>query len=304
MISAGNEQETDYATDSAREEHRADDDLFDLYADIARRALTFAYNGKLIAVLGVIEVNVNGNRQHKDYYDVKHIFIAADLRKPADLGALVYNTDLTCALGNFPYDNEERNKLSCDVVHHKGEQGLVSVPLCFEKRGNAAPDRACYDAGYGAYGDKQSVRDGICKADHARGRRKAAGKDLALAAYVPEPHAERRSYGKRYAQEHCGILGEYPDLTLASEGAVYHGCIDLNGVFSRHGHRNDRADYKCDHNCQKAYAPCLVPRQSAALNYVEQRLFAVIIHLPFPLPALSSSCRPHAFSHRGRELCR
>ena len=82
------------------------------------------------------------------------------------------------------------------------------------------PQITCNDAGHGAYGDKQSVENGIW-ADHARGRRKAACKDLALAAYVPEPHAERRSYGKRYAQEHCGILGEYPDPTLASGRELY-----------------------------------------------------------------------------------
>ena len=135
------------------------------------------------------------------------------LRKPADLGALVYNTDLTCALRHFPDDNEERDKLSCNIVHHKGEQGFVSVPLSFEKRGNAAPDRACNDAGHCAYDDKQAVGNGICKADHARGRRKAACKDLTLSADVPELHAECRSYGKRYAQEHCCVLGKYPDLT-------------------------------------------------------------------------------------------
>ena len=59
VVGAGHEQEAGEAAERAGDDHGAHNDALDLYADVAGRALALADDGYLIAVLGVLEVDVH-----------------------------------------------------------------------------------------------------------------------------------------------------------------------------------------------------------------------------------------------------
>ena len=98
MVGAADEQQSAKTAYRAGEDHGADDDLVHLDTDVARGAFTLADNGDLIAVLGVIQIEIHQNRDERDNEDIQKIFIASDLRKPADLGGLVDDADLVVGL--------------------------------------------------------------------------------------------------------------------------------------------------------------------------------------------------------------
>ena len=97
-------------------------------------------------MLGVVEVDVHADGQHRDDDDVQQIFVIADLRQPAKLSGLVYDADLAGALGGFPDDDKIRDKLGRNVVHHEGEQRLIGVPFGLEDGRYKTPYRTGGDA--------------------------------------------------------------------------------------------------------------------------------------------------------------
>ena len=140
VVGAADQQQARQAAERAGEQHRADDDAVDLDADVARGALALADDGDLIAVLGVVEVNVHPDAYQRYDQHVQQVFLPADGREPADLGVLVDDADLAGALRRFPYNAEIGDQLGGDIVHHQGEEGLVGIPLRLEEGGNPGPD--------------------------------------------------------------------------------------------------------------------------------------------------------------------
>ena len=83
-------------------------------------------------MLAVVEVDIDEHGQHRDDEDRQQVLVAADLRQPAGLGALVDDADLARALRRLPDDDEIGHELRGNVVHHEGEERLVRVPLGLE----------------------------------------------------------------------------------------------------------------------------------------------------------------------------
>ena len=99
VVGAGHEQEAREAAERAGYEHGAHYDALDLYADVAGRALALADDAYLIAVLGVLEVDVHEHGEDCDYQHVEHIAVAAEHGQPAGLALLVDDADLAAAGG-------------------------------------------------------------------------------------------------------------------------------------------------------------------------------------------------------------
>ena len=241
MVGGADEQQARQTADAAGEQHGADDDLVHLDAHVPRGALGLADDGDLIAVLGVVQIDVHRHAQHRDDEDVQQVALSADDRQPAQLGLLVDDADLARALGGLPHHAEEGDQLGGDVVHHQREQRLVGVPLGLEEGGDAAPDGPGQDAGDDHAEDDGPVGEHVAQHYHARRRRETARQGLALAAHVPEAHPERRGDGQRYAQQYGHVLEGHPDLSGGAEGAVDDGGVDGDGVLTCDEHGDQRA---------------------------------------------------------------
>jgi len=157
VVYAADEQQTRKAADSTGERHSAHDDLLDLDADVARGALALADDAYLIAVFGVVEVHVHRDRHHSSDDYAQQVLVTAELRKPAKLGSLIDDADLPRALGDFPHDDEIRDELGRDIVHHQGEERLVRVPFGLEEGRDKAPQRARRDSRDGHGEDQHAV---------------------------------------------------------------------------------------------------------------------------------------------------
>ena len=217
MVGAADEQQSAKAAYRAGEDHGADDDLVHLDTDVARGAFTLADNGDLVAVLGVIQIEIHQNRDNSDDENIQKIFVAADLREPADLRGLVDDADLAGALGVFPDDDEIGHKLRCNVVHHQREKRFIRIVFCLEIRRNEAPERTGQDAAHAHAHDNKGVRQRVAQADHARRRCERTGKHLTFTADVPEAHLKSRRHGERDAEKHRDVLQQPPDLAGRAE---------------------------------------------------------------------------------------
>ena len=69
--------------------HGADDDPLDVDAGVVGGVFAFAYHGDLIALLGVVHVQVHQHHQHHHDDDGQQVAVAADGGQPAGLGLVV-----------------------------------------------------------------------------------------------------------------------------------------------------------------------------------------------------------------------
>ena len=196
MARAAYQQQAGQSADRAGQRQGTDDDPLHLDAHIAGCPLTLTDDGDLIAVFAALHVDVDHNGQRQYDEDVEQIFVIADLGKPAGLGGLVDDSDLARSFRNFPYDRIEGDQLDGHVVHHEGEQRLVSPPFCFKESRDQCPDGTGRNGGNGHDKDQQSVRNLISQKDHAGCACQAADQDLPLSSQVPETHPKSRRQGK------------------------------------------------------------------------------------------------------------
>ena len=299
MVGAADEQQSAKTAYRAGENHCADDDLVYLDADIAGGSLAFTDNGDLIAMLGVVQIEIHQNRDERDNEDIQKVFIASDLRKPADLGGLVDDADLAGALGIFPNDNEIGYELHGDIVHHQSKERFVRIVFRFEIRRDKAPESAGENAAHAHAHNHKCVRQCVTQADHTRRRSQRAGEHLTLAADIPEAHFKGRRHGERNAKQHGDVLQQHPNLAGRAERAVKNGRIYLQRVFTGHRGCDNGANNKRKKNRRRADAPGFIPGKNIPLRDMNERRFHFLIH-GFVLPALSSSCRLRAFPRRGR----
>ena len=278
MVGAAYQQKSCQTADGTGQEHGADDDLLHLDANVAGGTLTLAHNGDLIAVLGVVQVDIHGDGEQCHHKNIQQVLVATDLGQPAGHGALVNHADLAGALGHLPHDDEEGDQLSGHIVHHQGEQGLVGIPLCLEEGGNGSPDGACQNAGDDHNEDQQPVGDLITQQDHAGRGGKTAHQHLTFTADVPEAHLEGGGDGQRNAQQNGDVLEEDPDLPAGAEGALKDGLIDSNGVLAGEGGGDQRVDDQRQHDGCGPDAPCAVPGKGFALGDMNKGNLIVLMH--------------------------
>ena len=278
MVGAADEQQSAKTAYRAGENHCADDDLVNLDADVARGAFTLADNGDLIAVLGVIQIEIHQNRDERDNEDIQKIFIASDLRKPADLGGLVDDADLAGALGILPNDDEIGYELHGDIVHHQSKERFIRIVFRFEIRRDKAPKSAGENAAHAHAHNHKCVRQCVTQADHTRRRSQRAGEHLTLAADIPEAHFKGRRHGERDTEKHRDILQQHPNLAGRAERAVKNGRIYLQRIFAGHRRCNNGAYDEREQDRRRADAPGFVPGESVPLRNVEERRSCFLIH--------------------------
>ena len=278
MVGAADEQQSAKTAYRAGEDHGADDDLVYLDADIAGGSLAFTDNGDLIAVLGVIQIEIHQNRDNSDDENIQKIFIASDLREPADLRGLVDDADLAGALGVFPDDDEISHKLRGNVVHHQSKERFIRIVFCLEIRRDKAPESTGENAAHAHAHNHKSVRQCVAQADHARRRSQRAGEHLTLAADIPEAHFKGRRHCERNAKQHGDVLQQHPNLAGRAERAVKNGRIYLQRIFAGHRRCNNGAYDEREQDRRRADAPGFVPGESVPLRNVEERRSCFLIH--------------------------
>ena len=103
MIGTADEQETCDSAECTGKNHRSDNNLFNVDSDVFGGVFALADNGNFIAVLAVSEINIHKHGDGHNNQDVAKVSLAADCRKPAGLGRVVDNADVTGSLGNRPF---------------------------------------------------------------------------------------------------------------------------------------------------------------------------------------------------------
>ena len=102
MIGTADKQKSCDAAECTREDHRSDNDLFNVDSDVLGGVFALADNGYFIAVLAVSEINIHEYGDCNNNQNVAKISLAADSRKPAGLCRVVDNADMARTLGHRP----------------------------------------------------------------------------------------------------------------------------------------------------------------------------------------------------------
>ena len=249
MRRAAHNQKPRNAANGTGENHRADNDAFDVDTDIFCGVLALAHHRDFIPVLAVLQIYIQDPRQYCHHNDVQQILHAKQVR---DAGAKQFRTH---GIGTGLVRNFQKilNQLHGNIVHHQSEQGLVGVPVCLEKCRDEAP------CGAGNHcrrqHQKHQHRRGhlIVKIQHHNCRGKTAHQGLPLGAGIPETHPERGGHGKRNAKQNRNIMNCYQQSSL-SESALHHGFEHRQRVIPRAKDRNDRTDNQRRKNCDGADA--------------------------------------------------
>ena len=222
---AADQQQTGQAADSAGKSHGADDDLFDIDADVMGGIFAFAHNGDLIAVLAVPQIDVHGDADDGDDKDIEQILDAENFREPA-VGEQIGADNIGAGL--IRHLEEVFHQLDGDIVHHKGEEGLIGVPVGLKEGRDNAPDNAGEDGGNCHDEDEQTIGHFAAQHQHAYRGGKAADEHLAFGAGIPEAHAEGRGDRQRDAQQNGDIM-QGDQHTAGAERAVEDGGVDGEG---------------------------------------------------------------------------
>ena len=93
MRCAADSDKAGKSADTAGNDHGAQDDLLDTNARIARRVLRFTNDRDLIAMLGILQINVHRDGQRHDNDDIEQILLAENFGEPAPFGIRMNDTD-------------------------------------------------------------------------------------------------------------------------------------------------------------------------------------------------------------------
>ena len=121
VVGSADKQKACNTANRTGEDHSTDNNLFNVDTNVTCGVLAFTYNGYLVALLAVLEVNVHNKAKEKYDDNVKEILITANGGEPTDEAALIDDTDGTGSLGHFPFYNEKGHQLDRNVVHHQGK---------------------------------------------------------------------------------------------------------------------------------------------------------------------------------------
>ena len=215
VIDRTDEQETDQSAERTRQHKRADDDLFDIDARVARGVLALADDRDLIAVFG--EAQIAEDERGDEDGDENGQKAPAHLPVPQGGKVCVRQGRHGARAVGIPERDEERNQIHRDIVHHQREERLVGIEKRLEHGGNDRPDRACRDACDKHDEAHERIGQRAAQIVHAHSARKAAHEHLTVAAEVPEAHPERDDERQRDAQQERGVLKQNPDAPLRAE---------------------------------------------------------------------------------------
>ena len=244
---AAGQQIARQTADAAGNGHGADDDPLDVDTGVVGGVFAFAYHGDLIALLGVVHVQVHQHHQHHHDDDGQQVAVAADGGQPAGLGLVVDQAHVIGTLGGLPVDDGEGYQLHGDVVEHQSKEGLVGVPAGLEKRRDHAPKAARRNADDGAEGIQQPIGK-VRAVDHHGGGGHSAYQHLPFGADVPEAHPEGGQHRKADAQKN----GRIPQGDPGAPGRAYRAAPDAGvyaqGIHARHAHDDEGADHQRQQN--------------------------------------------------------
>ena len=172
MLVSGDDDEAAKSADCAREDKSTNSYLLYVDSGVFRGLFTLSDNGNLVAVLGVLEVDVHQYCEDCDYNNVEREVVSEQLREPAYLRTHVDGAERRRL--SSPDIGVIRNELYCDVVHHKGEKRLVGVPVSLEECRYKAPNRAGYNACEEHREEKKGCGQLSAEVHHADSRSKSA----------------------------------------------------------------------------------------------------------------------------------
>ena len=236
-------------------------------------------------MLGVVEVDVHGDRQDGHHQNDEHVGVAEEHGEHTHT---LNSSQGTGAVGS-PGQKEEGDQIGGHVVHHEGEQGLVGLPLGLEQGGNDTPGRAREECGDQHEEDEAPVGHLAAQVEQASGSSQTAHQHLALGTDVPELHAEGGGDGERDTEEDGHVLDQLPDLTAGAEGAAEHGDVHINGVALHQKEGDDTADQEGRQNGDDTDHPGFPQGDGGSLDDMEQGLTDLggallrrLSHLRFP----------------------
>jgi len=188
-------------------------------------------DGDLVAVLGVVHVEVHYYHQHQ--HNDPAAVDTENLRQPS--GLIEHGDDLRAGTTLPRAALQPADHADDDVVHHQGEQSLVGVPAGLEEGGDQRPNAAGHGARSAHDEQQHGAGDLTDPVEGEVGGGDGAGRDLTLGADVPEAHLEAWSDGQGAAQQGDGDLHRLADGGLFAQSAGDDGAVGFEGVHTGDG---------------------------------------------------------------------
>ena len=94
MVDAADKEKPGYSAECSGKNHRADDDFIYIDSSVARSIPALAYDCDFIAVLRIILININKDRDDNRYDNREQVSVI-DLRQPAGFRLRIDDTDIS-----------------------------------------------------------------------------------------------------------------------------------------------------------------------------------------------------------------